>query len=151
MQRQYSSRASPSAKTFPKYIKDLPEWKQILIRYAYISYPNSSAMEIDTKHTLLFATDGTKTDTKSGGGWLISTTTGKLTAHGGNPIFGNKVSMHSHRSEIYAALAIFTFLDEYCKYYQITNDSVNILYCDNEEVVNKLKAILKNKHTYLHG
>ena len=32
MQRQYSSRASPFVKTSPKYIKDLPEWKQMLIR-----------------------------------------------------------------------------------------------------------------------
>ena len=92
-----------------------------------------------------------KTDTKSGGGWLIFTTTGKLTAHGVNPIFGNNDLMHYHRSEIYAALAIFTFLHEYCKYYQITNNSVNILYCDNEEVVKKLKAIIKNKQIYLHG
>ena len=108
-------------------------------------------MEIDAKRTLLIATDGTKTDTTSGGGWLISTTMGKLTAHGGNPIFGNNDSMHSHRSEIYAALALFTFLSEYCKYYQIQNNSINILYCDNEEILKKLKAIIKNKETYLHG
>jgi len=59
--------------------------------------------------------------------------------------------MHSYRSEIYATLALFIFLSEYCKYYQITNNSVNILYCDNEEVVKKLKAIIKNKQIYLHG
>ena len=105
-------------------------------------------MELDAKSTLLLAPDGTKTDTKSGGGWLISTTTGKLTAHGGNLIFGIKDSIHSHRSEIYVALAIFMFLDEYCKYYQIANDSVNMLYCNNEEEVKKLKAILKNKRTF---
>ena len=107
-------------------------------------------MEIDAKRTIFIAIDGTKTDTTSGGGWLISTTTGKLTAHGGKPIFGNNDSMHLHRSEIYVALALFTFLSEYCKYYQITNNSVNVLYCDNEEVVKKLKAIIKNKQTYLH-
>ena len=28
---------------------------------------------------------------------------------------------------------------------------MNILYCDNEEVVKKLKAIIKNKQTYLYG
>ena len=123
----------------------------MLIRKAYISYPNSLAMKLDAKRTLLLATDGTRTDTISGGGWIISTTTGQLTAHGENPIFGNKDSMHSHRSKIYATLAIFTFLDEYYKYYQITNDSVNILYCDDEEVVKTLKAILKKKRTYLHG
>ena len=84
-------------------------------------------------------------------GWLISITTGKITAHGGNPIFGYNDYMHSHRSEIYATLALFTFLNEYCNYYQITNGSVNKLYSNNEEIVMKLKAIIKNKHTYLHG
>ena len=59
--------------------------------------------------------------------------------------------MHSNISEIYATIALFTFLNEYCKYYQITNESVNILYCDNEKVVKKLKSIIKNKQTYLHG
>ena len=122
----------------------------MLIRKAYISYPNSLAMELDAKRTLLLVIDGTKNDTISRGGWLISTTTGKLTTHGGKPTFGDKDSMYSHRSEIYAALAIFIFLDEYCNYYQITNDSVNILYCDNEVVVKKLKVILK-KWTYLNG
>ena len=117
MQRQYSSRATPIAKTFPEHVKALPELKQMLIRKAYISYPNSLAMKLDAKRTLLLATDGTRTDTISGGGWIISTTTGQLTAHGGTPIFGNKDSMHSHRSKIYATLAIFTFLDEYCNYY----------------------------------
>ena len=100
-------------------------------------------MELDAKRTILIAIDGTKTNTISGGGWLISTTTGKLIAHGGNPIFGNKDSMHSDRSEIYAILALFVFLNDYCNYYQITNESVNILYCDNEEVVKKLKVIIK--------
>ena len=119
VQRQYNRRASPIATTFSEYINALPSWKQILIQKSYISYPTSLAMELDAKRTLLIATDGTKTDTTSGGGWLISTTLGKLTAHGGNPIFGNNESMHSHRSEIYAALALFTFLNEYCKYYQI--------------------------------
>ena len=135
---------------FVSFVDALPEWKKMLIQKSYTSYPNSLAMEIDAKRTIFIAIDGTKTDTTSGGGWLISTTTGKLTAHGGKPIFGNNDSMHLHRSEIYVALALFTFLSEYCKYYQITNNSVNVLYCDNEEVVKKLKAIIKNKQTYLH-
>ena len=108
-------------------------------------------MELDAKRPLLIATGGTKTDTFSGGGWLISTTTGKITAHGGNPIFGYNDYMHSHRYEIYATLALFTFLNKYCNYHQITNGSVNTLYSNNEEIVMKLKAIIKNKHTYLHG
>ena len=112
--------------------------------------PNSLSIELHAKRNLLIATDRTKTDTSLGGGWLISTPTGKLIAHGGNPIFGNNDSLHSHRSEIYAALALFTFLNEYCKYYQITNDIVNILYSNNEEIVKKLKVVIKNKQTYLH-
>ena len=46
---------------------------------------------------------------------------------------------------------MFAFLNEYCNYYQIKNENVNIIYCDNEEVVKKLKSIIKNKRTYLHG
>ena len=59
--------------------------------------------------------------------------------------------MHFRRSEIYATLALFTFLNEYCNCYQINNESVNILYCNNEEVVKQLKVIIKSKRTYLHG
>ena len=118
VQRQYNSRASPIYSTFPDYINALPAWKEMLIQISYTPYPNSLAIEIDAKRTILIATDGTKTDTTPGGEWLISTTTGKLTAHGKNLIFGNKTS---HRSKIYADLDMFTFLSEYCKYYQITN------------------------------
>ena len=70
----------------------MPEWKKMLIQKAYTNYPNSLAMELDAKRTLSIATDGIKIDTKSG----------KLTAYGGNPIFGNKESIHSHRFERYA-------------------------------------------------
>ena len=53
---------------------------------------------MDVKRTLLIATDRTKTDTKSIGGWLISTATGNSIAHGRDPIFGDTVSVHSRRS-----------------------------------------------------
>ena len=75
--------------------------------------------ELDAKHALLVTTDGTKTDTKSSGGWLILATTGNLIAHGGNPIFDNTESMYFYRSKICAILALFAFLNEYYKYFQI--------------------------------
>ena len=116
----------------------------------YTAYLNSSVTELDTKRTLLITTDGTNTNIQSGGGWIITTTTGNLTAHGGNPIIGNTQSINSHQAQIYVTSALFIFLHKYCKYYQIRNDTVNILYCDDEKVVKKLKTIIKKGHTSMN-
>ena len=42
----------------------------------------------------------------------------------------------------YTALTLFLLLNKYCKYYQIQNEIVNILYCNDEEVVKEMNAII---------
>ena len=95
----------------------LPSWRRLLIYKTIIEYPNSLAIELDTKRTLLIATDETKINAKSGGGYIDKRTTGNITTHERKPIIGNLQSIHSHISEIYDTLALFILLNEYCKYY----------------------------------
>ena len=56
------------------------------------------------KSELLIASDGSKTRTKSGGGWVIATKDGTIIIRGYNPDFGQLGKMHSYRSEGYASL-----------------------------------------------
>ena len=63
---------------------------------------------------------------------------GKTLGSGINPDFGNIQHIHYHRAEIYGVLSVFTFLQEYSKYYMLTFKSKIEYYCDNIEVVHKL-------------
>ena len=62
------SQASTTAKIFKEFINTMPEWKPMSIQKVYTVYSNSLATELDTRRILLIITNGTKTDTKSGGG-----------------------------------------------------------------------------------
>ena len=68
---------------------------------------------------IIIATDGTKSNQKSGGGWVITLSKGKMLAHGANPELGSMANMHSHRSEVYTMLSVFVVLSEYSKYFSL--------------------------------
>ena len=46
-----------------------------------------------------------------------------LISEGSNPDFGLIQIMHSHRAKVFNTLTMFLFLDEYCRYYMLTNQS----------------------------
>ena len=49
--------------------------------------------------------------------------------------------MHSHRSEAYAVLSAFLFIAEYSKYFSLQFNNQCTLYCDNKEIVKKIKKL----------
>ena len=99
---------------FKKYIKSLPKWKQLLIS----EYTESKRMDplityIQSKKKLVIASDGSKSNTTSGGAWIISNEEGGEILSGYIPDFGDISQINSHRAELFGTLAVLLFLREY--------------------------------------
>ena len=73
---------------FKEYIIMLPNWKKILIQKAFTDYPSSLTIELDAEENYSSSSKELKL-MRHQIDWFISTTTGKITTHGGNQIFGN--------------------------------------------------------------
>lgn len=80
---------------------------------------------------------------KTGGAWIIVDSSGNIATLGSDPDFGPITSMNSHRSEIYGVLSAILFLHEYCRYFMISLSSNVKDFCDNLEVVSKMKQVIK--------
>ena len=65
-----------------------------------------------------------------------------------NPDFGPISLMISYRSEIDAVLSALLFLHEYCRYFMLPLSSQVKHFCDNLEVVNKMKQLILDKQYY---
>ena len=109
---------------FNNYIKFLPTWKQALIKnYKEPANAESLISLIQQKNIRIIASDGSKSCKTSGGGWVIVNAEGNEIITGFNPDFGDITQINSHRAEIYGALSVFLFLQEYCNFYRITLQS----------------------------
>ena len=109
----------------------LPNWKRSLIKNYNEDNVNSSLVAaIQLQQKLIIASDGSKSKKISGGVWIIADITGKTLVSGTNLDFGNIQHIHSHRAEIYGVLSVFTFLQEYSKYYMLTFKSTIEYYYD---------------------
>ena len=126
--------------TLFKHINILPLWKRTLIQ----NYKNEISGTIllyllQHKCDIIIASDGSKSERKSIGAWLIADLSGNRSISGSNPDFGSIISMNSYRSEVYGVLSALLFLHKYFRYSMILLIyHVNYFY-DNLEVVNKLK------------
>ena len=56
--------------------------------------------------------------------------------------------MNSHYSEIYGVLSALLFFHEYCRYFMIPLSSQVKYFCDNLEVVNKIKNLITDEQYY---
>ena len=127
----------------------LPNWKRSLIKNYNEDNVNSSLVAaIQLQQKLIIASDGSKSKKVSEGVWIIVDITGKTLISGTNLDFGNIQHIHSHRSEIYGVLSVFTFLHEYSKYYMLTFKSKIDYYCDNIEVFHKIKTFSNNRNSF---
>ena len=72
----------------------------------------------------------------------------KIAAHGANPDLDSMENMHSHRSEAYAILSVLLFLSEYAKYFRLPFNNKIIIYCDNKEIVKKVKHLTKTNNKF---
>ena len=100
-------------------------------------------LEYITNNTSLYiSTDGTREETKSEGGWLISTDIGQRIVHWFNSEYDQVEDICSYWSEVYASLASLLFINTYAAFYSIfiTNNIIGL--CDNEAYVNKLNEII---------
>ena len=103
---------------------------------------------IQQKYDNLITSDGSKIESKSEGAWLIADLLGNRSISGPNPDFGNITSMNSHWSKIYGMLSALLFLHEYCQYLMTPLTSNVNYFCDNLEVVNKMKQLMKDEQYY---
>ena len=78
---------------------------------------------------------------KSGGGWIITSSAGKILARGANPDLVSMENMHSYRSAAYTVLSVFLFIAEYFKYSLLQLNNQCTLYCDNKEIVKKIQKL----------
>ena len=56
--------------------------------------------------------------------------------------------MHSHRSEAYVILSVLLFLSEYAKYFRLPLNNKITIYCNNKEIVKKVKQLTKTNNTF---
>ena len=106
------------------FILDKPEWQRILIENFKNNTNARSLLQcLMDKSDLMIASDGSKTRTKSGGGWVIVTKDGTIIIRGANPDFGQLGKIHSYRSEGYASLASQLFIKTYAEYFKVTIES----------------------------
>jgi len=100
------------------------------------------------KSELLIASDGSKTRTKSGGGWVIATKDGTIIIRASNTDFGQLERIHSYHSKVYTNLASQLFIKTYEKYFKVTIDSKITSYCDNKAYVERLKQFIDDTYMY---
>ena len=103
---------------------------------------------IQSKKKLVISSDGSKSNTTSGGSWIIATAEGEEILSGYNPDFGDISQINSHRAEIFGTLAVLLFLREYSRFYKIEMQSEILYYCDNKEVIHKLHNISEDRSYY---
>ena len=98
------------------------------------------------KSELLIASDGSKTRTKSGGGWVIATKDGTIIIRASNTDFGQLERIHSYHSKVYTNLASQLFIKTYEKYFKVTIDSKITSYCDNMAYVERLNQFIDDPY-----
>ena len=122
------------------FILAKPEWQCLLIEnFNENTNARSLLQYLMDKSELIIASDGSKTRTKSGGGWVIATKDGTIIIRGANPDFGQLGNMNSYRSEVYASLASQLFIKIYAEYFNVTIESKITSYCDNKAHVDRQK------------
>ena len=112
-----------------------------LLQHIYTRYSTCLLTSIQQIKKILIATDGSNSENKCGGSWVISSANGNLLAHGANPYFECIQNMYLHRSEAYAILRVLLFLHKYSKYFSLQINNKITIYCDNKEIVTKIDNI----------
>ena len=98
------------------------------------------------KSELMIASDGFKTRTKSGRGWIIATKDETIIIRGSNPHFGQLEKMHSYRSEIYASISSQLLIKTYAEYFNVIIESKITSYCNNKAYVERLNNFIDDSY-----
>ena len=127
----------------------MPNWISKLISNFTTNPLSETSVHYIQQHTPLYihiSTEGSRTNTKSGGRWTISLSDGTAIVSGWNSDFVQMTDINSHHSERYASVASLTFLERYCN-----NFSLRLLnhieeFCDNKSYVTKLNELKSNAY-----
>ena len=140
---------SSSPSTLLKHINNLPIWTRTSIQNYQDETLSPTLLDIlQHKCDIIITSDGSKSEEKSGGAWIIADLFGHTSLSGLNLDFGPITPINSHQSEIYGVLSVLLFLHEYCRYFMIPISPHVKYFCDNLEVINKMKQLIKDEQYY---
>ena len=135
---------------FEDYIQSLPQWISTLISNFRTSPLADSLVQYIQQQTRLYiSTDGSTTNRKSGGSWIVSLNDGTEIVSDWNPDFGQIGIINLYHSEIYASLASQSFLECYCNYFHLQLLNPIESYCDNKSYVTKYNELQSNAYSKL--
>ena len=97
---------------------------------------------------IIIISDRSRNNLKSGGAWITANTKGNSIIEGTNPNFGIIKRMHSNRAEIFGILSALTFLKKQCTQFLIEFNYPVKYYCNNLQIVNKIKIMLVNPNAF---
>ena len=105
--------------SFHDHVKTMHTWKRTILEHTFTQYPTYLITKLEQRSTIFLAMDGSKTDKKTGGTFVLFTPNGQLLAHGSNPDYNSMDNMYSHRLEAYTMLSALIFLQEYYNFSNI--------------------------------
>ena len=135
---------------FADYIQSLPQWiSKLISNFRTNPLSDSLVQYIQQQTPLYISTDGSRTNKKSGGSWIISIIDGTEIVSGWNPDFGKINTINSYHSEMYASLASLTFLECCCDYFHVQLLNPIKAYYDNKSYVTKYNELQSNAYSKL--
>ena len=99
---------------------------------------------------LVISTDGSKSERKSGGSWIITLECSTYVISGYNPSFDHIYFINSYRAEVYTSLTATLFFHLYSKYYLVPVNNIIHARCDNHAYVKKSTWLLEDNY-HQHG
>ena len=143
-----------STKAYFQYFENYIQSMHNLISKLIYNFTTNPLLEtlvhyIQQQTPLYTSTDGSRTNKKSGGSWIISLSDGIAIVSGWNPDYGQITTINSYHSEINASLASLTFLKCYCNYFNFKILNPIEVFCDNKSYVTKLNELQSNAYSKL--
>ena len=137
-------------KDFEDYIQSMPSWiSKPISNFDTNQLSENLVHYIQQQTPLYISTDGSRTNKKSGGDWIISLTDGTEIVSRWNPDFGQIIAINSYHSEIYPSVESLTFSECYCDYFYLQLLNPIEAFCDRKYYLTKYNEIQSNAYSKL--
>ena len=135
---------------FQKCIRSMPKYVCFLISSCK-SNPLSESLlyYIQNKNLLHISNNGSRTNKKSRGSWIISLQDSTVIISGWNPDFGRILDNNCYHSEIYASLVSLIFLECYWEYYSLPLSNPIEVFYDNKLYGTNINELNSNEYSKL--
>ena len=110
-----------------------------MLKYTIIQKPILLQQTFEQQEEIIICSDGALKETKSGGVFVIATTTEEILVTNKNPDTGHNYFQSSYRSEAQTCYSAFLFLFFYCKFNNIQVPSI-MYYCNNKGFITRLNG-----------